>query len=171
MSCVTCHVSHVTFHMSCVTHHNFYLLWCVTHDMWNMTCDTWHVTHDMLWGVNILSKYFWTKLWNLSVEGLLSRGPTPSSFFYHFNVFSLHFPKVSVNFFLEIHNHSGKSIEKKWSQIWKLLLIKGVRLPRNFFLMFFFLCANFALLRRIFLVLVLLSISVERSSRMRDFFK
>ena len=46
----TCHVSHFTCLMSHVTCHNFVLL------------------------------FFWTKWWSLSVEGLLSTGPTPSSF-------------------------------------------------------------------------------------------
>ena len=32
-------------------------MWHVTRDMWHLTCDTWHVTSDMLWGVNILSKF------------------------------------------------------------------------------------------------------------------
>ena len=32
-------------------------MWHVTHDTWHMTHDTWHVTCDMLWGVNILSKF------------------------------------------------------------------------------------------------------------------
>ena len=31
--------------------------WHVTRDTWHMTHDTWHVTCDMLWGVNILSKF------------------------------------------------------------------------------------------------------------------
>ena len=52
MSHVMCHVSRVTCHMSRVTCHNFfYYLF-----------------------------FFWTKWWSLSVEGLLSTGPTPSSF-------------------------------------------------------------------------------------------
>ena len=38
------------WHMTCDT-------WHVTRDIWHMTCDTWHVTFDMLWGVNILSKF------------------------------------------------------------------------------------------------------------------
>ena len=32
-------------------------MWHVTCDTWHMTHDTWHVTCDMLWGVNILSKF------------------------------------------------------------------------------------------------------------------
>ena len=63
----------------------------------------------------------------------------------------------------------GKSIEKKWSQIWNFVIIKGVKLQRNFFCVFF--QANFALLTRTFLVSVLPSIMVERFfvSRMGDF--
>ena len=47
----------------------------------------------------------------------------------------------------------GKNNGKNWSQIWKLLIINGVISPRksNSF------WANFALLRRIFLVLVFLT--------------
>ena len=61
-----------------------------------------------------------------------------------------------------------KSNGKKWSQIWKLLLIKGVKLPHkkvNF--------GEFCLTSRIFLVSVLLSATVERCfvSCMRDFLK
>ena len=47
----------------------------------------------------------------------------------------------------------GKSNGKKWSQIWKLLLIKGVKLPRkkNWFL------GDFCLTEQDFLVLVFLT--------------
>ena len=62
----------------------------------------------------------------------------------------------------------GKSNWKKWSKILKFLQIKDVKSPhkKSFFL------ANFVLLRKIFLVLVLLSILVEIFfvSRMRDLF-
>ena len=51
MSHVTCHVSRVTYHVS------------------HVTC---HISHDPF-----LS--FWTMWWSLSMEGLLSTGPTPSS--------------------------------------------------------------------------------------------
>ena len=51
---VMCHVSRVTCHVSRVTCHvSFFLL---------------------------LFFFFWTKWWSLLVEGLLSTGPTPSSF-------------------------------------------------------------------------------------------
>ena len=49
--------------MSCVTYH----LSCVT-------CHVSHVTHHFSF-----FSFFWTKWWSLSVEGLLSTGPTPSS--------------------------------------------------------------------------------------------
>ena len=55
VSCVTCHVSRVTCHVSRVTCH-----------MSRVTC-------------HIFFCFFWTKWWSLSVEGLLSTGPTPSS--------------------------------------------------------------------------------------------
>ena len=58
MSHVMCHVSHVTCHMSHVICH-----------MSRVTC---HVSHVLI--------FFFTKWWSLSVEGLLSTGPTPSSF-------------------------------------------------------------------------------------------
>ena len=61
MSRVMCHVSHVTCHMSHVTCH-------MSHVTCHMTCVTCHI-------------FFFTKRWSLSVEGLLSTGPTPSSFF------------------------------------------------------------------------------------------
>ena len=63
----------------------------------------------------------------------------------------------------------GKTKAKKWSQIWILLLIKGVKLSRKKKkLDFWRILPN---TNRIFLVLVLLSASVERCfvSRMRDF--
>ena len=50
MSCVTCHVSHVTCHVSHVMCH-----------------------------MSQFFSFFFTKWWSLSVEGLLSTGPTPSS--------------------------------------------------------------------------------------------
>ena len=53
VSCVTCHVSRVTYHVS------------------RVTCPVSHVTCHV---------FFWTKWWSLSVEGLLSTGPTPSTF-------------------------------------------------------------------------------------------
>ena len=63
----------------------------------------------------------------------------------------------------------GKSSEKKWSQIGKLLLIKGENLPHKKKVFFFF--GKFCLTGRIFLASVILSASVERCfvSRMRDF--
>ena len=61
MSHVTCHVSHVTCHMSRVTCH-------VSNVTWHMFCF-------------FLFFFLRTKWWSLSVEGLLSAGPTPSSYF------------------------------------------------------------------------------------------
>ena len=48
----------------------------------------------------------------------------------------------------------GKSNGKKWSQIWNFLLMMGVKSPRKEKVSFW---ANFALLSRIFLVLVFLT--------------
>ena len=64
----------------------------------------------------------------------------------------------------------GKSNGKKWSQIWTLLLRKGVKSPGKTKFVFF---GELCLSSRIFLVSVLLSASVERCfvSRMRDFFR
>ena len=60
MSCVSCHLSHVMCLVSRVTCH-------VSH----VTCNVSHVTIFFL---------FLTKWLSLSVEGLISTGPTPSSF-------------------------------------------------------------------------------------------
>ena len=70
VSCVRCQVSHVTYHVSCVTcqkkfnffykkkkKNNFFVILKT-----NWTTSTW---------------------WSQSVEGLLSTGPTPSSFHPH----------------------------------------------------------------------------------------
>ena len=56
MSYVTCHMSRVTCHVSCVACH-----------VSNVICHFSHIY------------FFQTKWWSLSVEGLLSTGPTPSS--------------------------------------------------------------------------------------------
>ena len=53
VSCVTCHMSYVTCHMS------------------RVTCHVSYVKKKKLKNV--------IKWWSLSVEGLLSTGPTPSS--------------------------------------------------------------------------------------------
>ena len=43
-------------------------------------------------------------------------------------------PKSRMSQFFRDWESLGKSNGKKWSHIWKLLLIKGVKLPRIFFL-------------------------------------
>ena len=63
VSRVTCHVSHVTCHMSRVTCH-------LSHDMCQMS-------HFYLFYIY----FFFTKWRSLSLEGLLSTGPTLSSLF------------------------------------------------------------------------------------------
>ena len=50
---------------------------------------------------------------------------------HRFNVFLPPLPKVVCPKNLDIKNPWGKSNGKKWSQIGKLLLIKGVKLPRK----------------------------------------
>ena len=68
----------------------------------------------------------------------------------------------------------GKRNGKKLSQIWKLLLTKGVKSPHNFINLFilFFSSSNFTLLAGFFLVTVLLYASVKSCfvSHMQDFF-
>ena len=59
-------------------------------------------------------------------------------FFTPFNIFLPLFPKVQCPNTLDFQNPGGKSNGKKWSQIWKLVLIKGVKLLRNFFFYFLF---------------------------------
>ena len=68
--CVTCHVSHVTCHMSHVTCHVSRVTTC---HLSRVRCHMSHV---------FFSSYFFFRIkwWSLSVEGLLSTGPTPSSF-------------------------------------------------------------------------------------------
>ena len=50
---------------------------------------------------------------------------------YRLNVFLPPLPKVGCPKFGDIRNPWGKSNEKKWSLILKLLLIKGVKLPHK----------------------------------------
>ena len=67
-------------------------------------------------------------------------------FFYLFTLFKRLFAAASWNPMSKHFRFSEsleKSNEKKWSQIWKLLLIKGVKSPRKKKLVFL---ANFALL-------------------------
>ena len=68
MSHITCHVSSVTCHMSCVKCH----MSQVTADMYHVTC---HMSH-----VPFFNIFFLRKGLSKPVEGLLSTGPTPSSF-------------------------------------------------------------------------------------------
>ena len=46
----------------------------------NVSCVTCHVSHVTCHVSHVMCHFFWTKWWSLSVEGLLSTGPTPSSF-------------------------------------------------------------------------------------------
>ena len=69
-----CHVSHVTCHMSRVTCNVSRVTCHMSHVMCHMSGVTCHVSHV------IIFFFFRTIWWSLSVEGLLSTGPTPSSF-------------------------------------------------------------------------------------------
>ena len=72
-------------------------------------------------------------------------------------LFKCLFALTSWNWMSKISRDSeslGKSNEKRWSQIWKFLLIKGVKSPRQKKVCF---GASFALLNRIFLVSVFLT--------------
>ena len=54
--------------------------WHMTCDMWHVTCDKWNMSFDMLWGVNILSKFqflssfglYFIISWRLGGEGWLN---------------------------------------------------------------------------------------------------
>ena len=60
--------------------------------------------------------------------------------------FCPHFPKLDVQFFLEIRNPWGKVMERSDLRYENFLLIKGIKSPRKkvFFL------ANFAMIRRLY---------------------
>ena len=73
VSHVTCHVSHVTCHMSHVTCHVSHVTCHMSRVTCHMSCVTCHMSPFFL-------LLFPTKWWSLSVEGMLSTGPTPSSF-------------------------------------------------------------------------------------------
>ena len=92
-------------------------------------------------------------------------------FFLHlFTLFKRLFAPTSqspMSKFFRFSESLGKGNEKKWSQIGKILLIKGVNLPRKKVSF----SRNFAYLAGFFLVSVLLLASVDRCfvSRMQDF--
>ena len=75
-----------------------------------------------------------------------------------FELFFAPTPQSPISKLFRFSKSLGKSNEKRWSQIWILLLIKGVKLQRNKRLIF----NKFCLTIRIVLVSVLLSASVER---------
>ena len=96
--CVTCHVSNVMCQLS-----------CITYQVSGVRC---HVSH-----VTFFSSTFLTKCWSLLVEGLLSTGPTPSSFKkipeqtclfglgskYNEYIFALRRPVIAKNYFFVHH--------------------------------------------------------------------
>ena len=93
-------------------------------------------------------------------------------YFYLFTLFQCLFALTSQSPMSKLFRFSeslGKSNGNKWSQIWKLLLIKDIQLPRKRSLFI----GEFCLARRIFLVPVLLSTLVGRFfvSCRRDLFK
>ena len=74
-----------------------------------------------------------------------------TDFFHLFTLFKRLFAPTTWNQMSKLFKFSeslGKSNVKRWSQIWKLFLIKGVKLQRNFLVCF---SANFALLAGLFL--------------------
>ena len=79
MSCVTCHMSHVTCHMSLSevtsppTCHFTYVTCHISHVMCHMS----HVTCHM----SCVRSNIFFKWWSYLAEGLLSTGPTRTSFF------------------------------------------------------------------------------------------
>ena len=90
----TWHVTRDKWHVTCYMWHVTCDRWQVKHDMWHatcdmrqvihdmlhVTCDTWNMTCDMLWGVNILSKFhlpssyflWFTILWTSRGKGSLT---------------------------------------------------------------------------------------------------
>ena len=69
MSCVTCHMSRVTYHVSPVTCHKTIFF--------DICCKK---KRKEIIFIYICSETNWTMWWSQSVEGLLSMGPTLSSF-------------------------------------------------------------------------------------------
>ena len=84
---VTCHVSRVTCHVSHVT--------CY---MSRVTCHVSHVTF-----------FFFIKWWSLSVEGLLSTGPTPSSLYLLTKVYKIIGKKYIKNHFFQSTYFTNRS--------------------------------------------------------------
>ena len=91
----------------------------------------------------------WSQIWTfLFKNGLKSprRKKTLRIFFHLFTPFKRLFAPTSWSRMFNIFRDSesfGKSNGKKWSQKWKLLLLKGIKSPRwNFFCgFFFFICS------------------------------
>ena len=80
VSHVMCHVSHVTCHVSRATCHLSHVMCCMSHVTCHMSHVTFRMSHVTCHVSHVICHIFSEKGWNLSVEGLLSTGPTPSSF-------------------------------------------------------------------------------------------
>ena len=79
--CVTCHMSHVMCYMSCVTCH-------VSHVRCHMSGVTCHVLDFFSYFFFFFFFFYRTKWWSKLVKGLLSMGPTASSFIDNLGIFS-----------------------------------------------------------------------------------
>ena len=116
----------------------------------------------------------WSQIWTFLLKNGL-KSPRQFFFFYNFfhfcTLFKRHFVPTFQSPMSKLFRFSeslGKSNGKNWSQIWKLLLRNGVKLPCAKKVVFF---GKFCLTCRIFLLSVLLSASVKRFSvfQMVDF--
>ena len=103
---------------------------------WKKWSQIWKLL--LIKGVKLLHKKvsFWGNF------ALLSRVFLVSMFLTLFNGLFAPISQSPMSNPFEFSESLGKINRKKWSQIWKLLLIKGVKLPRQkkkvFFLIFFF---------------------------------
>ena len=106
------------------------------------------------WGKSNVKK--WSQIWKLLlIKGAkfpLQKKLFTDLFFFIFqlrlNVLLPPLPKVQT-FFLRFSEFLEKSNGKKWSQIWKLLLVKGIKSPPQNSFIFIFFC-EFCLTSRIF---------------------
>ena len=125
-----CHVSYVTCHVSCVTCH-----------VSRVTCHVSHVTCHVSRVTCFFFCFFWIKWSSLSVEGLLSTGPTPSSFISYivigsFNglLTSFNIAKGSHIFQIYMFLENIWNWRLPWERYWYSTL--GVDHPDEFMLIF-----------------------------------